>query len=155
MSTKELKIDKSTWGEGPWQDEPDKVEWRTHGFPCLIVRGSSGQLCGYVAVTAGHPWYGKDCNDVDASVHGGLTFDGTCQPNGHICHVPKPGESDDVWWLGFDCANGDDYAPRFAAHLRQVMWRYHERPDTDAYRNLAYVTAEVESLAAQAKAVQP
>jgi hypothetical protein len=109
-------------------------------------------LCGYVAVAAGHPWYGKGYNDVEVSVHGGLTFNGKCQPNGHICHIPKPGESDDVWWLGFDCAHSGDYTPRFAAQLRQVMGRYHEDLDTEAYRNLAYVTADVEYLAAQAKA---
>ena len=149
MSENELKMDKSTWGEGPWQHEPDKVEWRSYGFPCLIVRGPGGQLCGYVAVNPGHPWHGKDCDDVEVLVHGGCSYDGKCQPDGHICHVPKPGESDDVWWLGFDCAHGGDYIPRlgFAVHL---LLGYDL--NTEAYRNLAYVTAEVESLAAQAKA---
>ena len=41
-------IDKSQWGEGPWQDEPDKIQWQDEetGLPCLIVRGHMGFLCG-------------------------------------------------------------------------------------------------------------
>ncbi len=28
METKEWRfIDKSKWGEGPWQSEPDKMQW--------------------------------------------------------------------------------------------------------------------------------
>lgn len=29
---KDKSIDKSTWGDGPWQEEPDKVWW--FGFDC-------------------------------------------------------------------------------------------------------------------------
>lgn len=53
--------DKSTWGEGPWQDEPDKVQWQDEetGYPCLIVRNPHmGFLCGYVGVPPGHPAHG-------------------------------------------------------------------------------------------------
>lgn len=53
-------IDKSQWGEGPWQDEPDKIQWQDEetGLPCLIVRGHMGFLCGYVGVGPDHPGYG-------------------------------------------------------------------------------------------------
>ena len=38
-------VDKTTWGAGPWQDEPDKKQWRDEtGFPCLIVRNNGGAL---------------------------------------------------------------------------------------------------------------
>jgi hypothetical protein len=81
MKTIEYRIDKSTWGEGPWQQEPDKLQFCDEAtqLPCLIVRASvSGSLCGYVGVTEGHPAFGLKYDAVDVSVHGGLTFAGSC-----------------------------------------------------------------------------
>lgn len=74
------RVDKSEWGDGAWQQEPDKKQWRDEatGLPCLIVRGPSGGLCGYVGVAPGHPLHGKDYDAVDADVHGGLTFAHGC-----------------------------------------------------------------------------
>lgn len=66
LETKEWKtIDKAGWGPGPWQDEPDKKQWQDEetGLPCLIVRGPSGALCGYVGVSESHPLHGKDYNE--------------------------------------------------------------------------------------------
>lgn len=56
--------DKSDWGDGPWQGEPDRVEWRLLGFKCLILRGPMGTLCGYVGVPPGHPCYGLNMDEV-------------------------------------------------------------------------------------------
>jgi hypothetical protein len=58
------------WGEGPWQSEPDLVEWRdaATGYPCLIVRGSMGALCGYVGLPPGHPLHGKPYTHAEESV---------------------------------------------------------------------------------------
>src|SRR6266496_32796 len=100
METKEYKIDRTGWPAGPWDNEPDRLEWRDKatGFPCLIVRNRMGGLCGYVGVPTKHPFHGKNYDSVNISVHGGLTYSGACA--GHICHIPKPGETDDVWWLG-------------------------------------------------------
>lgn len=67
METKEYRtIDKDGWGPGPWQDEPDKRQWQDEatGLPCLIVRGPSGALCGYVGISKEHPAFG-------------LSYDGT------------------------------------------------------------------------------
>lgn len=75
-------INKSTWPRGPWDEEPDKVQYTDPdtGLPCLIVRHpTSGQLCGYVGVTDGHPDFQKDYDSVAASVHGGLTYSSFCQ----------------------------------------------------------------------------
>jgi hypothetical protein len=85
-------MDKSTWGPGPWQEEPDKVQWQDEasGLPCLIVRNSFGNWCGYVGVAPGHPWHGKDYNglhltpdDYGPDVHGGLTFADNCANMSH------------------------------------------------------------------------
>ena len=53
----EEPIDKSTWGDGPWQQEPDRAEWRHADLPCLAVRNNFGNWCGYAAVSPGHPLY--------------------------------------------------------------------------------------------------
>jgi hypothetical protein len=52
--------DKSKWGPGAWQDEPDKMQWpdEATGLPCLIVRNRLGALCGYVGVPETHAAYG-------------------------------------------------------------------------------------------------
>ncbi len=54
-------IDKSAWGPGPWQDEPDKVQWTDEatGLPCLMLRSRhGGNWCGYVGVAPDHPAFG-------------------------------------------------------------------------------------------------
>ena len=129
------------WREGPWSTEPDRVSWKTRaGFPALIVRNTMGNLCGYVAVPPGHPAHGVDGEsgalDDFPEPHGGFTFSVSCR--GAILHVPEPGEPDDVWWLGFDCAHLGDH------------WQLDEAPDLDrVYRDIPYVTNECEELAAR------
>jgi hypothetical protein len=53
-------VDKSDWGKGPWQNEPDKKQWRDRAssYLCLVIRSPAGSLCGYVGVSKGHPAYG-------------------------------------------------------------------------------------------------
>lgn len=156
----DYKLDRTGWPAGPWDDEPeDRVEWRSEGvprLPCLIVRGPAGAWCGYVGVPPGHPWHGKDdsqCRTADddyVDVHGGITYAAAC--NGHaICHVPKPGESPDVWWLGFDCNHLGDEAPKSLAldieHGYGRDWR------GGSYKTASYAKAQTEKLAQQAREV--
>lgn len=58
-------IDKESWPRGEWNDEPDKLQWQDDetDLACLIVRGPSGALCGYVGVPESHPWFSKDYSD--------------------------------------------------------------------------------------------
>ena len=132
-------IDRSTWGRGPWDAEPDRVEFEHAGLPCLLRRNRSGVWCGYAAVPPDHPWHGTHYDEVPVDVHGGLTYADACQ--GSICHVPKPGEPDNVWWFGFDCANLGDLVPG--------LWA-----DGD-YRDMAYVRTETTRLAQQLAAKAP
>lgn len=163
--TRDYKLEH--FGEGPWLDEPDRVEWRHHGYACLARRNNLGVWCGYVAMPPSHPWHGKDYSapwdseyehklpgypeSLDAvRVHGGLTYAAACA--GEICHVPEPGESDAVWWFGFDCGHCEDYAPGL-----QQLARTREFADLHrglTYRDLSYVRREVESLADQARAAE-
>jgi hypothetical protein len=155
----QLVIDKATWGEGPWQSEPDRAEWRHAGLPCLALRNQHGAWCGYVAVPPGHSLHGKPYDDADVSVHGGLTYANRC--SGHICHTPQPDDSDDVWWFGFDCLHGGDFGPAMHARMRDLGSPYADEPYdhakavaahsffVDVYRTLDYVRAETNALAEQ------
>lgn len=133
--------DKSAWSPGPWQVEPDRVEWRYLGLPCLIVRTEhTGGLCGYVGVPPGHP--AREAGDEAFDVHGGLTYGAPCDENGKICHVPLPGEPADVHWLGFDCAHAGDLIPNLGLGMGISF-------NGDVYRDVAFVRAQVERLADQ------
>lgn len=160
MEAKEYRtIDKSIWPAGEWSDEPDKVQWpdATTGLPCLAVRHERmGFWCGYVGVSEGHRLFGKGYSETDNGaeyfeVHGGLTFADSCQSRNDeargICHVPATGESDKVWWFGFDCGHAGDYSPSDAERAREGgIWALF--PD-DKYRTLAYVRHECTNLAKQ------
>ena len=58
-----------------------------------------GYGCGYVGVSTEHPWYGKHCDDIEADIHGGLTWS-----EDHVGDDPKDG----YWWVGFDTAHYGD-----------------------------------------------
>jgi hypothetical protein len=129
-------IDKSTWGDGPWQDEPDKIQWIYNGLDCLAVRNLSGVWCGYVGVPKEHPGFGKKYDDMYMSVHGGLTY------SGHIRDTREDTLNADVWWIGFDCNHYDDYSPVMAIQMPGMF-------NNAMYRDLAFVRAETERLADQ------
>lgn len=142
---------RAEWGDGPWQHEPDKLQWKDEatGLPCLIVRSPIGSLCGYVGVYSGHALYEKNYNDVNLDAHGGLTFSDHCHEGGSICHLPEPGEPE-PWWFGFDTAHAGDFVPSMRRFMMDMpKWRGEE----DRYRDVAYVREEVRLLAQQLKAV--
>jgi hypothetical protein len=168
MEAKEYRtMDKSSWGPGAWRDEPDKAQWQdaATGLPCLIVRAStSGSLCGYVGITEGHPLFGKAFVDIedDLDVHGGLTFSHACSPGESeeegVCHVPGPGESDHVWWLGFDCGHAFDVMPAMEGRLRSLghepIWLPFSSNELGGhYRDFSYVKEQVAGLAFQLAAL--
>lgn len=148
-------IDHAGFGPGPWDAEPDKIVWvdEDTGLPCMIHRNFLGALCGYVGIPAEHPWHGMAYNDctlpepcedawcehsLEVEVHGGLTYSGMNQPvdENHM-GVGIP-ETKGFWWFGFDCSHACDVTPL----LEGVNPRA-------AYRNVAYVKAEVRHLATQ------
>lgn len=149
IETKEWTFrDRSDWKHPEYAEgEPDKKQWfnKKYGFPCLIVRNGFGNLCGYVGVDENHPLYGKDLYENlgydDLEVHGGVTFTDFCgeeQEHG-ICHLTKGEEK--AWWIGFDCGHCWDLS------LDTDSYR-----DPEAtYRDIAYVTKQIEGLAKQLK----
>lgn len=144
MTSERPAIDNSAWPRGPWDDEPDYLQWKDEatGLPCLIVRNNTGALCGYVGVDRSHALYGVSYHEAPErchnAVHGCLTYSDKC--SGNICHTPEPGETDDVWWFGFDCAHYCDFVPGYP--------RYSEWGGTyRKYRKLGYVKANCRMLA--------
>jgi len=147
-------VDRSKWPKGPWDDEPDKMNWTTKaGLPGMIVRSEiMGNLCGYAAVPSSHPWHGLTFRDAKIlmriSVHGGLTYSAPCE--GRICHKAVADEEDDVWWFGFDCCHGMDLAPMMVGMFKDMPFSL---SSIGKYRDVAYVYGEVEDLAKQLVAI--
>ncbi len=176
-------MDKRGWGTGPWQDEPDKIQWvdRATDLDCLVVRNHAGNWCGYVGLPVTHPWHGKGYgasvlddqdggdweNSIDAmvEVHGGLTYSAFCQEHGDeasaICHVAGPGRPEPVWWFGFDAGHSGDFSPQMHASLCGMgktggyfgEYRVGVPPYGEEYRTVAYVRGQVALLAAQLAAI--
>lgn len=132
---------------GEWDDEPDREEFQHAGFPCLLSRSAMTLTwCGYVGVPVGHPLHGKGPTDEgfpSLNVHGGVTYTAACF--GVICHKPNPGESDDVWWIGFDCAHASDVLPLVGVNV----YLGHLLSSFPTYKPIGFVRNEVKNLAEQ------
>ena len=145
MEKTNFEYDKSTWGKGPWNKEPDRVDFIYNGFSCLILRNSFGNWCGYVGVPNTHKLYGKnyftieDMKDVNIEVHGGITYTDRC--SSPICHIPESGMPEDVWWIGFDTAHFMDLTVSNPLGM--------PRPRRGVYRDMNYTLAETRHLADQ------
>lgn len=147
---------RAKWGAGPWTNEPDRVEWTTRaGLPAIALRQPrSGHWCGYVGVAPGHRWHGVDLQSYPEGVevpdaHGGITYNEHCV--GAVCHVPQPGEPDDLWWIGFDCAHAGDRTPGSGTNIARIFLD----DEADArfggvYRTIDFVQKQCERLAKQA-----
>ncbi len=150
---KSVTKDKRTWGDGPWQDEPDRFEWLHADFPCMMIRNLSGNWCGYVGVPPGHNCFGKGYDKIDSKVevHGGLTFSGNGRPQESVVW-PYP-----VWFLGFDTAHGFDFSPgrerRESAVTTLACVPKGSWSDRETYKDFSYCRGETERLAEQLRAI--
>ncbi len=130
---------KSKFGAGPWCEEPDRIEWRAHGLPCLMFRNPKyGHWCGYVGVPPEHLLHAKtnarfQSVEVDYAEH--------CA--GSICHVPEPGEPNHIFWFGFSCSHYEDLSPGLHITIAELP---DELLETLTYRDEAYVKKMVSSL---------
>lgn len=73
--------------------------------PVLYMKTGWGN--GYVAVPQGHPWFGLDYDDIEADVHGGLTY----ASEGGQGFGPR--DSKGMWVVGFDTAHYNDTIARW------------------------------------------
>ena len=110
-----------------WIHQPSgyKCEIKRIIFECYDGLSDGGYLCGYVTIPESHPDYGKDYeeSDIDIDVHGGLTY-------------RRDGK------YGFNCAHLGDMRP-FSEQ------RYDFDNIAAEYRDMEYVTREVNSMADQ------
>lgn len=132
--------DRASWGPGPWQDEPDHEQWSLHGYDCVAHRHPTlGHWCGYVGIPPNHPADGQSYDDLDISVHGGLTF------SGYLTSLNGAARLRNWKFVGFDCGHAGDLSPGLQ-HLAQSpqTGRY-----ADTYRTLSFVKKQVAFLAQQ------
>lgn len=137
------------FGAGPWQAEPDKVAWTdpVTGRPCLVLRNELGAVCGYVAVDPGHRLHKVPFGSLpwDLDVYGGITYSAYCDDRGPICHIPRPGEPDNVWWFGFACMSHRDLLPIVCGTMSGLLRQY----DDMSYRGFGFAINQVQQLAKQ------
>ena len=108
------------------------------GYQFIVVHNRLGYRCGYVRVPQGHPWHGMDYDEIDADVHGGLTF--------AELDVPCGKGDDNAYWVGFDCGHYMDAPdPAFGVENRY--------PSDGIVRTQEYVEAECRNLCEQAQKV--
>ena len=165
--------DRRPYGEGPWENEPDRVAWTdaTTGYACLILRQRNGALAGYVAIGSSHPlWcYERDAIPPELGItpHRGLDYAALCDqyeaPEVRICHVghgqraqqttPLSADSDaaghaDAWWFGFTCDKVGDLLPKGNSRNDK------NREDGPRhYRDMNYVADQVVQLAGKLSAL--
>ncbi len=137
------------FGEGPWLDEPDQIEWvdPDSGLPCTVRRNDMGNLLGYVDVWPNHPAWGEtDYDSVPVQVHGGLTYAGSSSAGAG-------------WWrFGFDAGHGWDIIPRSDKMLRdsgplagRPLRDYQDEQVT--YKGVDFMKEQCAQLAAQLRAM--
>lgn len=89
------------------------------GFTFCVLIMPMGHRCGYVLIPSGHPWHDKSIYDIDAEVHGGLTF-GEHIDETHVNAARWPAHG---YWIGFDCAHYFD-APDFDEMSPEYLSQY-------------------------------
>lgn len=135
---------KENWGAGPWDGEPDRIEFTASGYPCRMRRNAFGAWCGYVGLPPGHPWHGlplrarvkvPDRNAVEVRTgtiqlfiealrdekDDTVALDVLVRCHGGLTFADAwdekwpDGAPADTWWLGFDCGHAGDLQPGLKA----------------------------------------
>lgn len=172
---KSKKINKESWGDGPWNTEKDHEQWvdPVTNYHCIINRThSTGALCGYVGIPKGHFLYGREYNDkikkpdnFDEITTEGLPIisifankecvdskempvDWLLKAHGGITWSGPHflSSEEDLWYFGFDCSHSGDICPAYD-HDWAVESNYE-------YRDFEYVKNWVKRLAHQLKELE-
>lgn len=123
-----------------------EAKWTTKsGLLAVVVIHPAGHRCGYVAVSAENKNYGKNYDDINVDVHGGLTYSNNDKT--------YPTESNDLWWFGYDCAHlGDARDPNLMRdeykeiYNKGILRNFFEG---ETIKTLEYCINECESLSTQ------
>ncbi len=74
---------------------------------------------GYVLIPIGHKYHGVNYNDIDVSVHGGLTYgELMTKENAEFWNLDK--EDVGTWCVGFDTAHCDDTLAKYPKEYVQA-----------------------------------
>lgn len=121
----------------PLQHFKIEKEWTTYGLQCVVSQPRQYQnRCGYVRLPIGHKYWGKGCDEIEVSVHGGLTFTGRAE--------------DGSWWIGFDCAHYEDAWIDPSVRIEDVtIESVHQLLMRKHFWSLEEVVAETEQIAQQ------
>lgn len=117
------------------------------GYP-FVVLSLGTHPTAYVCLPKGHPYFGKDYDDMDIDVHGGLTYANDTVATSTI---------KDRWWIGWDYAHlgdfmgyysGPDYEPGGALHQYKHLHESEKRWTRDE------IIEEAKAVIAQLKALE-
>jgi hypothetical protein len=143
--------DKKNWGNGPWQNEPDREEFEYRNYRCSIKRHPLGHLCGYVTIGAEEVKLLDEDDREDFQVHGGITYN-------------KENKEDGTVTIGFDCAHSSDILPSINSCNRNLDIICYHFPDLyyllkikeafllefkPTYKNIEFVRNELHKLVDQ------
>jgi hypothetical protein len=79
-------------------------EWKYKGYRCYVYKAETPSMehhNGYVVLPPEHQDHGKDYDDIDVRVHGGLTY---AENGDHVATHDYPGKQESCT-IGFDCAH--------------------------------------------------
>lgn len=148
------RIDRSTWGSGPWDGEPDREQWSdpVTGYPCLAIRCDLGGWAGYIGVYPDHPAFGEKVDDVPGNVCDyGHTDEirfiepwpedpnaivDESDPKGSVMRVVRM--PDYLWWFGFDFLHAGDLIPSMNDIIKKTKGLCGER-QLGTYKDIAHV----------------
>jgi hypothetical protein len=126
-------VDKSKWGRGEWDTEPDFSSWIDNETGYLLeIHRYHGALNGYVTIPTA-----LEIDQYAAfGYHYTITFNNVDKPNNHRR-------------LGFDCGHGGDYNPSYSAIPEMEGLSFGL-----TYRNFEYVKQCVERMAKSLKKME-
>lgn len=115
--------DRSSWGSGPWDSEPDKLQWETRsGLTGLLHRNSFGAWCGYVAIERNHPLfevhYTQSTEVLRERMNERMEEEvGECPPFGVMIRAMFGGEMEPTPEIAFNVHGGITFASE--SHIRK------------------------------------
>lgn len=151
------------WGAGPWNDEPDYIEWvdPMTEYRCVMRRNDMGAWCGYVAIPSTHPAHGIT-NETDVGdelmCHWGVTYSSCGHP---MDFDLENGIVTDLWWFGFDCCHAYDLVPaaeilrrkspleQIFGDLKDIIGEVETNERRWVYRDMAYVEGHIQCILEQ------
>jgi hypothetical protein len=151
------QVDRSAWGDGPWDAEDiDREQWADPmtGYACLAIRSDLGTWAGYVAVGHEHPAFGLELDNLPA--HYGINWTGY-NDDVHFITPPPENENacvdendpksvlevirmpDHLWFFGFDTAHAGDLIPSVDYVLKRMTRNPCGERQLGVYRDIGFV----------------